>query len=171
MKALYGVYAALTILAAGGAVSAADPVPDQVRAPDKASQSACPRGPVSIYFGEGQSAASSESEELLVRVGKSALDCHPVRVDLIAHLDLTEGDLALQLALDRLHVVSRELAAHGLPPLNIRVATEDPSQNLSGGVTGRQVDIHFRSSIAPVGPDQPPAPAKLVAPIDLPSQV
>jgi hypothetical protein len=171
MKALYGVYAALTLLVAGGAVSAADPVPDQGRSLDKASQSACPRGPVSIYFSEGQSAASTESEELLVRVGKTAVDCHPVRVDLIAHLDPTEGDTALQLALDRLHVVSRELAAHGLPPLSIRVATEDPSQNLTGGVTGRQVDIHFRSTIAPVGSDGPVAPAKLVAPLDIPSQV
>jgi hypothetical protein len=171
MKALYGVYAALTMMVAGGAVSAADPVPDQTRSLDKASQSTCPRGPVSIYFGERQSAASREAEELMLRVGKSAVDCHPVRVDLIAHLDPTEGDTALQLALDRLSVVSNELAAQGLPRLNIRVATEDPSENLSGGVTGRQVDIHFRSTIAPIGSDQPAAPVKLVAPVDLPSQV
>jgi len=170
MKVLYGVYAALAILVAGGTVSAADPVPDQGRSPDKASQAGCPRTPVSIYFGEGKTNASKESEELLLRVGQTAVDCHPVRVDLVAHLDPTEGDTALQLALDRLHVVSSELAAHGLPPLNIRVATEDPSQNLSGGVTGRQVDIHFRSTVAPVGSEQP-APARSVVPFELSTPV
>jgi hypothetical protein len=171
MKIINGVYTALVALVAGAAVSAADPMPDQGRSPVSASQTACPRGSASIYFGEGQSVASQESEELLLRVGKTAVDCHPVRIDLIAHLDPTEGNTALQLALERLHVVSSELAAQGLPPLSIRAATEDPAHNLSGGVTGRQVDIHLRSTVAPVGADQPAEPVQHIFPFILPSQV
>lgn len=172
MKLLFGVYVALAVVAASGAVSAADPGRDEASSEaSNAAQASCPHLPVAIYFGEGETSASREAEELLVRAGRTAVDCKPFRIDLIAHVDPNEGEAALRLALGRLNVVSRELAAQGLPPLDIRVATEDVASNPGGGVTGRQVDIHFRTFAAPTGADNDRRAPVAPTDHDLPSAI
>ncbi len=107
---------------------------------------------VSIYFASGDPAASAQSEDLLGRLGSMIADCQPDSVVLLAHVDTREGDQALQLALERLSRISRQLVEMGLPAQRIRTATGAAS-DIGADVALRQVDIMIAKS-AP-DPDRP----------------
>lgn len=113
-----------------------------------ASATACPRGPVSIYFASGDVTASPQTRALLGKVGETIGSCQPDHVDLVARVridargDIAEGDSAMAIALERLTLVADDLVAHGLPADRIRVSAlaaepgEAPPLN--------QVEIVFR---------------------------
>jgi outer membrane protein OmpA-like peptidoglycan-associated protein len=169
-KALTGVYAMLAIVAGSAAVSAADPTPDPV--PSEAAQSACPNRIVSVYFQQGQAAASPASEELISRISGAAVECRPARVDLVAHLDPSEGEDALRLALDRLSAVTNELTRRGVSALKIRIATQDASRSAEAGIPGRQVDILIRPTLSSAGiTAPPPPPAMTEVPVEISSAI
>lgn len=157
MKVLTGVYAALALLAGTAAVSAADP-PKPAPEAEAAASADCPWRSVSIYFQQGAAEASAETGELIARAGATAAQCRPARVDLVAHIDPSEGDDALRLALDRLTLISRELTRAGLPATRIRVATEDAARAAHEGAAGRHVDILLRPSVTSAGEDRPAPP-------------
>lgn len=159
MKALTGVYAALALLAGTAAVSAADPAkPANGDGGHEAAAAECPFRSVSVYFQQGAAQASIESGELIARAGATAAQCRPARVDLVAHLDPSEGEDALRLALDRLTLVSREMTRAGYPAMRIRVATEDAARAAHSGAPGRHVDILLRPSISAAGQESAPPP-------------
>lgn len=132
-----------------------------------ASATACPRGPVSVYFASGDVTASPQTRALLGKVGETVGSCQPDHVDLVArvhidaHGDIAEGDSAMAIALERLTLVADDLVAHGLPADRIRVSAlaaepgEVPPLN--------QVEIVFRKD-----GDTPLVDAPEAAPLQIP---
>jgi hypothetical protein len=109
----------------------------------KPAPSACPRGPVSIYFATGDVTPSPQTQAVLGKVSETAGDCAADRFDIVAHVDAAEGEHALALALDRLKLVADELVLLGLPASQIRVATDTPDPDRRASVGHRQIDIRF----------------------------
>jgi hypothetical protein len=108
-----------------------------------APPSACPRGPVSIYFPAGEATVSPQTQAVLGKVRETAGECAADRFDIVAHVDAAEGQHALGLALDRLKLVAERLVALGLPVGQIRLATDTPDADRRADVGRRQLDIQF----------------------------
>lgn len=132
-----------------GAASAQEQSPSAV--------SACPRGPLSIYFASGDSTASPQAQALIGKIGETATSCQPDRIDLIARIDTaTDGDSAVAVALARLNTVVANLVSHGLSADHIRVAAlssvnpQEPMLN--------QIDVVFAKDDAAADDTSPAAP-------------
>jgi hypothetical protein len=117
-----------------------------------ATETSCPRSPVSIYFASGDVNGSPEALALLVRLGDTAARCEADTIDLIAHIDpKADGDRAVTVALERLNKVARDLIARGLPAGRIRIAARapEPGEPVAGP---NQINVVIRKS-----EDAPPA--------------
>lgn len=152
------------VIAAAGLVLAPASASAQKSA-QAASETSCPRAPVSIYFASGDVTGSPEAEALLVRIGDTAARCEADVIDLIAHIDpQADGDRAVTVALERLNKVARDLIARGLPTGRIRIAARapDPGEPVAGP---NQINVVIRKSedAQPAAPPSrltpPPTPA------------
>lgn len=126
----------------------------------------CPAAKVSVYFAPGDTAASPQSEALIGRVSEAVTSCAPDTVYLLAHVDHSEGEGALSLALQRLERITRELVARGLSADRIRTATGAPRTD-AADVALRQVDILVsKQPIDSEADDPPPSRARMRPPQD-----
>jgi hypothetical protein len=123
-------------LIAGAAGHAETPSPG-------ANASACPRGPVSIYFSTGDVTPSPQTQAVLSKIRETAGECAADRFEIVAHVDAAEGEHALALALERLKRVADQLVSLGLPAAQIRLATDPPDTDRSADIGHRQMDIQF----------------------------
>lgn len=116
----------------------------------------CPAGAVSVYFAPSESAASSETNELIARVGDLAASCDAGGVDVIAWIDPSEGQSGMMLALDRLRLVAEQLVQSGVKAERMRVGASLQDQTAPAGPAARNVRIILREGAAVKRADSPP---------------
>ena len=124
-----------------------------LNATQAANQTECPIGPVSIYFAAGDVTPSPQSRAVLDKIREAADTCASDQIEVVAHVDIGEGEGALRFALKRLQLVSDQLVALGLPAARIRTATDAPDVDQRTDVGRRQIDILFGHAPDATPPD------------------
>lgn len=129
----------------------------------------CPSTPLSVYFAEGDVAASDQARALIGKLQTTARACEPDLVLLVAIVDIDlEGEAAEARARDRLSLLSTELMSGGVDADRIVTGFRAGKSTRSPDSRINAVEILFRRNAdtlhAPAELSPPAAPpAALIA--------